>query len=337
MTYKQAIKTLAAVAGLALGAAQTNATEITQLDYTGPQTPEILNNITGVWGPSWGWNGGPRGTALEDNETEANSARVFTTSGSFVGTALGTDKGQMWDLEGMAINEHSGHLYMVGGYDFNAGIAHQGLPGDLFIKLGSAGTFQPVVDPLGGSYLNGTGLLGTPGYDFAIKLSGGGMTGVPFSVTVVDLNAASSLDSVRNDALGSNPWKLSTGALNDGTFTASAVYKTGLSAAATALYTGEAGFATLHGDTDAGNTGGYTAGTIIQNTHNVLDIDVSFLRSILPANKVVTFSYTMQCGNDQMKGRYGGGFQLVPDGGASLILLGGGLSTLCLFGRRFRK
>jgi hypothetical protein len=117
MTYKQAIKTLTAVAGLVAGSSQTLAVDITKVDYTGPQTPELLNGITGVWGPAWGWNGGPLGNAAEDNETEANSIRVTTPSGSFVGTGSGTTKGQMWDLEAFTVNERAGHLYMVGGYD----------------------------------------------------------------------------------------------------------------------------------------------------------------------------------------------------------------------------
>ena len=52
----------------------------------------------------------------------------------------------------------------------------------------------------------------------------------------------------------------------------------------------------------------------------------------------IYFSYTMQCGNDSMKGEAdGGGFREVPDGGSTLLLLGSGLSALFGLKRRTRK
>jgi hypothetical protein len=43
----------------------------------------------------------------------------------------------------------------------------------------------------------------------------------------------------------------------------------------------------------------------------------------------------MQCGNDSMKGKFDGGFR-VPDGGATVLLLGTGLSALALLRRKMR-
>jgi hypothetical protein len=332
MTYKQAIKTLAVVAGLATCAVQTKAVEITVLDYTGPQTPELLNNITGVWGPLNGWNGGPRGQGLEDNEVEAYSVRTSPTTVHNTTTS----KSQRWDVEGLSIRESTKHLYLVGGYDFNLGIAG-GRPGDLFIKLGSQATFQPVANT--GTYLNGNGLGGTPGYDYAIRLSAG-IAGGPLNVTVWDLNANTILVSDTNDQLGSNPWKVqATGNTFDATFTTTSTYTQGLTAGGVAALTGEPGYAGLLGDTDGPNSGGQSSSELpfLTNKHNVVDLDISFLAAVLPKNRVLTFSYTMECGNDSVKGLYTGGFKLVPDGGTSLMLLGGGLSALCFVGRRFRK
>jgi hypothetical protein len=324
MTYKQALKTLTAVAGLALGVSQASAVEITTLDYTGPQTSEANNGITGVWGPSWGWNGGPLGKAGEDNEVEATSVKI----GSVVGTGIGARKGQMWDLEGMSVSGN--HLYLVGGFDFGAGLSG-GLPGDLFIKLGSAGTFKPLSDPSGGSFLNGSG---GPGYNFAVQLSNGLGSGAPVSVNAFGLSNSSLLVSDINDAFGSNPWKYNATSDKTSTTGISATYKKGLTAAQVAGLTGEAAFGNLLGDTDGSNLGGYSANGIVpQNSHNVLDLDMTWLFKTLTKGTDVFFSYTMECGNDQLKGHY----VAVPDGGASLIFLGGALSTLFVVGRRFRK
>lgn len=343
MTYKQAIKTLAAVVGVAFGVTQASAVEITIPDFTGPQSPETPNNVTGVWGLAYGWNGGPSGVAGEDNEVERISKRAPDNSIVNVNAAV---KRQAWDVEGMSIG-HADHLFLVGGYDFNGGITDGGLPGDLFIKIGpNRDTFKPLSNPSGGTYSNGPvggpAYATTPGYDYAIHLSGGGLgSGGAVTVTVLDLNSNTILQSDTNDNYGSNPWKVADGRNNiDTSFTTTAHYYQGLTAAGVVTHTdNETSFAGLLGDTDgAGPHGGYTTGSAIDaeapltNLHNVLDLDLGWLLGSLGTGTQVWFSYTMQCGNDSLKGHF-----VVPDGGTSLILMGGALSTLCLFGRRFRK
>lgn len=332
MTYKQAIKTLAAVAGILAGAAQTNAIDITQLDYTGPQTPAPLNGITGVWGPSWGWNGGPRGTGLEDNEVEARYKGTISSPLPIKGAT----KGQEWDLEAMTVGQSNKQLYLVGGYDFAAGLV-DGRPGDLFIKINGTATFQPLTPSLPGGYLNGTGSAGTPGFDYAVHLSASAVTPGALSLTVTHLLPTTKLLSVQNPDLGANPWTVNNSSPVGASFTTAGHYYTGLTPAGVVTKTGEAGLSGLLGDTDGSNLGGYEIGIPTSNLHNVLDIDMTWLAALLSPGDVVSFSYTMQCGNDSLKGLYGGGFKIVPDSGASLMLFGCGLSALGLFGRRLRK
>ena len=70
-------------------------------------------------------------------------------------------------------------------------------------------------------------------------------------------------------------------------------------------------------------------GTPVYELHNALEIDMSFLAGL----GSVDLSYTMECGNDSLKGFNEGGFTIVPDGGMSLALLGMGISGLLLAAR----
>jgi hypothetical protein len=77
--------------------------------------------------------------------------------------------------------------------------------------------------------------------------------------------------------------------------------------------------------TGTGSTLSYTLG----------EIDLSWLDGKLVENKPLTFHYTMGCGNDLLMGQ-ATGFH-VPDGGASIALLGLGLAALRLSTGRLRK
>ncbi len=243
----------------------------------------------------WGFNGGPYGTGAEDNETEYNSTRS-----------------QAWDLEAYSIIGST--LYMIGGYDFESGIGSSGRPGDLFIKIGGAAGYTPTGSAStvkNGDYYD---------YNYAVRLTGS-LAGS--SVNVQPLLGSSRLKTVDNDYMGSNPWKYyGSGTTPDpNTFATEIVYYEDL----TATQVGD-----LTGVTDLRGDSGWHP----NQSHNVLAIDLGFLSDI-SAGTEVYFSYTMECGNDMMKGSYDGGFR-TPDGGATLMLLGMCLSALGVAARKLR-
>lgn len=263
------ITSLLAAAGLLLAASPAMAVNIT-----------ISDNLAGS-----GFDGGPFGVGLEDNETEPGAA-----------------PGQEWDMEAFVVDGST--LYIVGGYDMIDGELNY-LPGDLFIKVGGASS------PSGAPYIDGSLVTSnTAGYTWAVDLSpialGAG------SADVYKLNAGSQFDTVTFDHLQSNPWRYRSG----GSFYSMASYNYTVGASAPLL-------------TSLG------LGSLAGAYHNVLEIDLSSFLDADPGTNV-WFSYTMQCGNDSLKGKYGGGFDRVPDAGASVLLIGLGLGALSLFGVRRR-
>lgn len=75
-----------------------------------------------------------------------------------------------------------------------------------------------------------------------------------------------------------------------------------------------------------------------EGTHYTADLDLTWLNPYLLTGVPITLHNTMECGNDNLMGRYmpvtTGGFgdpDPVPDGGDTLVYLGAGLLTLGLF------
>lgn len=224
-------------------------------------------------------------------------------------SGLAAIAGQTWDLEAYYLDGKQ--LSLIGGYNFLNGLSG-GRPGDLFIAVGGAQpTFNPTTNPTGGLVANST-----YGYKYAIDLSlssyptGSYVNQASFGTTasVKLLNGSSVLRTVENDKFGSNPWKYES--------TAASTTTTGISYATNV--------------TDPFGLG-------LQGTgHNVLTIDLSFMGTIA-AGTNVWFSYTMECGNDSMKGYTNDGFTTVPDSASSLLLLGLGFSALGALGYRRSK
>ena len=125
---------------------------------------------------------------LEDNETEH-----------------GTLPGQHWDLEAFVVDGST--LYLVGGYNFQAG--QDGYkPGDLFIKVDGANpgfaptTSSPVIVD-----------NSVYGYTQVVDLSQPiGATGA--NAASYSLNAGSLFNTVVYDDRGANPWRYSSGGTN---------------------------------------------------------------------------------------------------------------------------
>lgn len=252
------------------------------------------------YNPGSGFGGGPFGSAGEDNETEP-----------------GTVASQAWDMEAFVVSGST--LYIVGGYNMKTGAAGSGgsvvpgmlTPGDLFIKVGGS---QPGYSPTANT--PATVLNGITGanynYTYAVDLT------QPVGATnptaqVIGLNGTSVLNTVVYDQFGANPWKYNSG----GQFLKNTgiTYTSGLSNAATLAMTG----VSLQG----GN-------------HNVLSVDLTFLGNIA-AGTDVWFSYTMECGNDSLKGQYSGGFYRTPDSASSMLLIGLGLAAMGFFGLKSRR
>jgi hypothetical protein len=307
---------LAVAGGLILGASNASAAEITIQDVGtgsfGTPLKNYNNSFSGDGGTSLGSGTLGGGIANEDNETE-----------------WGTQAGQAWDMESFYLIGNK--LYIIGGYDMQAGAAGSGgsiisnklTPGDLFIKVG--GLTPDVAPTIGIPSVVQNGVDGgsvtqsTPnyGYTFAIDLSNvtSGNPAGAFGATasVYNLTSTSLLNTVVYDDRLANPWKVANGHAVGGTTSIS--YQTGKSSSYIS--------STFSGLTVAGTN------------HNVLEIDLSFMS--VPVNTQVYFSYTMECGNDSLKGQYGGGFDQVPDQSTSVLLIGLGFSAMALFGIKRRK
>ncbi len=276
-----------AVGALAMSGALAATVNVTVADWNGPGAS--LNK------PVWGWNGGPAGVGAEDNETE-----------------YGTYRGQIWDLEAFVFNSDTKKLSLIGGYDLENGLT-DGAPGDLFIKIGGVAGFNPITPT--GDVANGTYYQ----YDYAVRLSQS-LAGP--TVSVIDLNASSQLNTVANDYMGSNPWKWSSG--SDAISAAGVDYQASLTAEQVAAQYGVSGLL----------KGAYTAGDA---QHNVVTIDLSFLVSEVEPDEMVWLGYTMQCGNDMIHGTIPSGGFRTPDGGLTLAMMGLALGGLGLVSRKLRR
>lgn len=290
---------LAAAAVVVLGPQMSAATvNITDPDVNGPGGKIYTTD-------PYGWRGGPAGAGGEDNEVE-----YWGPGSTYI------IKGQMWDLEAFAVNDNNGlpGLYMIGGYNFQSGNSG-GLPGDLFIKVGGT---DPGYLPLsgGGTLANG----GNYDYTYAVRLGANNVA------TVYALGDETLVRLVDHSNLGSNPWKYESGALGSINTTWSM----------TSYTKGDANIPVsgLLSDTSDGSDNPHYAHITVSDTHYVVDLDMSWL-DVLP-DVPVYFDYTMQCGNDAMRGSFEGGFK-TPDGGVTLALLGFGLGAMSLVGRRFRR
>ncbi len=282
---------------LLFGATQVIATPV---EVTTPDYNPTLWGFNGAGSLTSGGysNRGNFGSAHEDNETEA-----------------GTIAGQQWDMEAIVLN--GTQLTIVAGFDLLNGVqAHNIGAGDLFIKVGGT---QPGYNPTN----QGAGNVSNDiyGYSYAIDLSKPSkFDNASFGSTaqVFSLNSSTTLNTVIYDQFGSNPWKYDN-SLNSGTGAATGIsYLTGQYNNSVALQALGLGWL----------QGGY---------HNILTIDLSFMVGTVTTGTPVYFSYTMECGNDSIKGRYNGGFYQVPDDVSSILLIALGLGAIAAVGLKYRK
>lgn len=306
------IKNLAKVlaAGITITAAISQA-------FAGPAIPIDITRVDSATAPSNGFNGGPftwgtqpAGTG-EDNETE----RV---------PGLQAVPSQEWDLE--AITLHNTTMSLVGGWDFKNFAGLESFhPGDLFIKVGgSAPSVQPINNGAGNEPNT------TYGYTYVVQLSTAANFGKVINLTT---GPAAVFHTVAYDAFLSNPWTYYTGGTAAGTTVTS--YASARTASQVGTLTGVSALNNLRDDS---NSGALVVNSVYDTSpsHNVLDVDLSFLGNIA-AGTAVYFHYTMECGNDSIRGQYAGGFDRLPDSGSSLALIGMGLAALAAVGRLRRQ
>lgn len=278
--------------------AQATLVEITRSDYGAGTVFGAGHTLPGTW--------------QEDQETEP-----------------GSQASQVWDMEAFLLDTTANKLFIVAGYDLINGVAYAGgpapgnpdnriTPGDVFIKVGGT---QPASSPT--STGSGNVANSTYGYNFAIDLSlHNGTTYVPqtfgSTANVFTLGANTQLNTGLWDSFQANPWKyandgsalgVTTTAINYSVFSTDAALTAYLNAIDPAFLT-------------PGNTfkGGW---------HNVLEIDLGFLS--LPANQTMWLSYTMECGNDSLKGSY------IPDRAVSALLIALGLLGTFVATRKTRR
>jgi len=240
------------------------------------------------------------GIASEDNETEATSA-------------IHTTQAQAWDFEAFAWGDNA-TLDLISGYDLING--KDGLmPGDLFIQVGSFAQLPYL--PVANSGVVPNNYV----YDLAIRWA---KVGNAYQAKVEALGATTPLQTIIYDSLGSNPLRVN-GAVDD--FAIGASYKT-----VTSATTGT----TIDGISLQGFNG--------NKTHYVLTLSMGWLNGYVkntlglnPDQTDVFLSWTMDCGNDMGKAKIPGGGYRTPDGGATLALLGFGLTAMGFVGRRVRK
>lgn len=248
--------------------------------------------------------GSLHGQAGEDNETEPN-----------------TVAGQVWDLEAFMLKNGSA-LSIVGGYNFKTGQSYGGMTyyaGDVFIAA-STPVYGAAAPSLSGGSGYNTIQNASYKYDYVIV----------FDRTNPGNAGGSALDEV-NGKIGYKVYKLN----NESELSAyyrqnddSNPFRLKIPTSATEL-TAAAGSVTVALDNSLDSTqGGQFYGYGGNNSHYVLSgIDLGFLTT-----GYYWFHTTYGCGNDSIMG-YGH----VPDGGMTLAMLGMGIGTLALVGRRLRK
>lgn len=229
----------------------------------------------------------------------------------------GMQTGAVWDLAAF-VDPSPGRLGVLSGYDLANGYAGTTI-GDIFVKVGGSPT--NLADP---NTPYSQFVTNTYGYDYAIHFNFGTST---FNVIKLDANTVIENGEYANSGnynSASQPWRvasttggivggdLGTAVALSGPGANSLVYTNTLSAASASAL---AGF------------------SVTSDYKYYAEISTNFLQAVTGnanGNPVVTYKLTMECGNDNMLGQQSSGFQQVPDGGATLGLIG--MSLLSVVG-----
>lgn len=232
----------------------------------------------------------------------------FGGGGSGVGgevgeTEPGTINNHSWDNEAFVIKGNK--LVLISGFNFLTGNSGFG-SGDIFIN-----TVGPT--PVGTTLPGGNGyqtIVGNMGYEYALHMDiAGGAFNVVDLTTGPEVNLRSGYYR-QNDA--GNPYLYLSGG--------------------TTAYASQ-GLTFLAGLSTAQIQSAYGSDVLTSGENNfVLELDMSWFSG----NSLLTH-YTFGCDNDVITGQATGGFDRVPDGGSTLMLLGFGMTGLGLARGRFTR
>jgi len=223
-------------------------------------------------------------------------------------TEPGTAIGQHWDLEAFQI--HGRTLSLIGGFNFLAG---QGTyaSGDIFIDVDGDAAWGSDLGG-GGTSLKSNALFR---YDYVIDLdqtvnasfdSTTSSIGSRYTVYRLDGTANQVVSVALANNAEANPW----------------IYHSGGTAIA-----GHVDRPLISGN----YTGGEYAGWGSNNNHYLLQFDLSFLGATIPDQTL--FKFTMECGNDNLLGRY----HSVADTGITLGMLATSALLVLSLSRKIRR
>lgn len=220
-------------------------------------------------------------------------------------TQFGMVQSQAWDLEAFTLN--GSKLKVYSGFNLLGGEQGYAL-GDIFIDVNGNAKY--------GAAAAGLSSNADLKYDYVIHFNsrsgqsiGSGGYGV-FRLTEDSSVALNQVGVPANANGGSNPFAYVSGGTQIGSGNMSVV-------------TDSAYSITLEDGT-----------TVTGGTHYIGELDLSFLAG---TTTDVLFHLTLGCGNDNLVGKTSGGFDRVPDGGSTLMLLGFGMSGLAMARGRFMR
>lgn len=277
-------------------------------------------NITIADGVSAGtfFNGGARGSAREDNETEQ-----------------GTLPGQMWDLESMLWDRTTKRLTIVGGFNYGAGGTYSTTTfnaGDIFIDVNGGMLSNP--QEISGNQYNV--INGNQGYDFVIHFNDrvnmnptanaanfAKLNSFSYEVRDLRTGTVELYDALYGSLNESSPFIWKSGGTRIGSTGTPAGFASFTSdVAVNTAFASVSGWEDLFSESGAGN-----------HNHYALSVNLNDITSILGVT-LDEAKFSIGCGNDMIKGDFN---KAVPDGGTSVLLLGFALGSLSLAGRYARN
>lgn len=248
------------------------------------------------------------------NDTQTQNSATWGASGKGQGgedqeTEVGTIGNQSWDLEAFTLNGHSLKIYS--GYNLLNGNDPYGL-GDIFIGRGNVAKYKSSDYTGTDGQINGINNNSQFKYDYVIHFNN--RVGTTIGTGTYDVYQLSGLKSEIFDETVfkglSNPYKLNVDRSEGLRKVGSGIMNVVENSTATL---------TLEDGTQV--TGG---------KHYIGEVDLLSSNVKLSQSDDNLFHLTMKCGNDSLVGR-------VPDGGATLSLLGFAVSGLSLFSRRLSR
>lgn len=215
----------------------------------------------------------------------------------------GMVQSQAWDLEAFTLN--GSKLKVYSGFNLLGGEQGYAL-GDIFIDVNGNAKY--------GAAASGLSSNADLKYDYVIHFGNrsGQTIGTGyevFSLTETSIVSLTQVGVPQNQSGGSNPFSYVSGGASIGT--------------------GTFGVSTFSGDITLED-----GTTVTGGNHYIGEVDLGFLAG---TTTDVLFHLTLGCGNDNLVGKTSGGFDRVPDGGSTLMLMGFGMSGLAMARGRFNR